>query len=190
MVRQAFVSEGQGTIMVGSRDSGNLTILALVIMVGLCLLGTTLMNIAIMEARCARNDYRMEQARQSVEAGIDLISECIYQELNLPYNLVAEKLPAELDCSYTQVAIQLGGEISIATTGLISKNQEVDGVPGFCIYQVPIRGEYLNAIQNAIVELVFSYEGGYQIPAADGPSQVVPRVYLDRSQVVSYRYSF
>ncbi|MEQ8236266.1 MAG: PilX N-terminal domain-containing pilus assembly protein [Syntrophomonadaceae bacterium] len=176
--------------MVSSRDTGSLTILALVIMVGLCLLGTTLMKIAVMEARCSQNDYRMEQARQSVEACIDLNSESIYQELSRPENLVAEQLPDEMDCSYTDFTIQVGGDISVASAGLISKSEEVEGVPGFCIYQVPIHGEYMNAKQDSIVELVFMYEGGNQIPDADGTSQVVPRVYMDRGQVVSYRSSF
>lgn len=176
--------------MFSSRDTGSLTILTLVIMVGLCLLGTTLMKIAVMEARCSQNDYRVEQARQSVEACIDLISEKICQELNRPENLVAEQLPDEMDCSFTDFSIQVGGAISVASAGLISKSEEVEGVPGFCVYQVPIHGEYMNANQNATVELVFLYEGGNQIPGADGTSQVVPRVYLDRGQVVSYRSSF
>jgi len=176
--------------MVSPRDTGSLTIAALVIMVGLCLIGATVMNIALMEARCSQNDYRMEQARQSVEAGIDLVAENIYMELNRPDNLVAEQLPDELDCSNTEAAIHVGENISMASTGFISKKDEVNGNPGFCIYQVPIHGEYLNANQKAIVELVFNFEGGYQIPDGDGPSQVVPRVYLDRGQVLSYRFSF
>jgi len=176
--------------MVSSRDNGSLTIIALVIMVGLSLLGTTLMNIAVMEARCSRNDYRMEQARQSVDACIDLIWEKTYQELTRPENLVATKLPDVLDCSHTELSIQVGGDNSAASAGIISKSDEVDGVPGFCIYQIPIDGEYLTAKQKVIIELVFNYEGGYQMLDIDGTSQVVPRVYLDRGQIKSYRSSF
>lgn len=170
-------------------ETGGLLLVALMFLLVITLLAITITDVAWMDFKCSQNDFTGQQAQQAADGGIELAEEKIFQELNQLENLQAETLPQILSCGNLLVSIPSQTEPITVAIGGITYNAVLSD-SGSCSYEFTSRGEFRNASKVISVVVSYHFIGGYSHTEADGTVSFVPREYLDRGQIISYRAIF
>jgi Tfp pilus assembly protein PilX len=171
-------------------DQGAVLLVAVVILMLLSVLGTTMIEIGMMEFRSSHNDFEAQQAQQAADAGIEWGMENICLELEQPANLIRETLPTLLSCGNTGVALASNGELCGARIGNVVEKVNQLGEPNWCSYEFTSTGTFRSARKAVTVQVIYYYTGGYQYENIEGSLSFIPRQYLNRGRIIAYHISF
>ncbi|MEQ8201985.1 MAG: pilus assembly PilX N-terminal domain-containing protein [Syntrophomonadaceae bacterium] len=169
-------------------ESGSIMIVTLIIFMIIGVLALSLLNTGIMEFRSSRYDGNLQQAQQGADGGVEWGLESIYMELNQPENLVVYELPDHLACGNN--GLDIGFQGCQASIGEVVKIGEAGTEPDQVVYSFTVFADYNGAHRGVEAEVTYGFSGGYEIIGEDGEQEFVPRVYLDRGRISSYRYNF
>jgi hypothetical protein len=181
---------GQSLGLTFEHREGSLMIVTLFILMTVCLMATVFFDLAATEFKCSYNDYIAQQGQLALDAGIEMMLDKIYLELNRPECLVAENLPEQLQCSNSFITFPAAVGEGQGTSGIVVKKAQLDGEHGTCVYEFTARGDYLNAHKNAVVQAMFLYEGGYMGTDGNGSPTRIPRSNYDRGRISTYQVKY
>lgn len=165
-------------------ERGSIIIMTLMIFLIISVLGTTIVELGIMEYKTSRYELESQQARQAADAGVDWSVERIYSELSQPDNLIIEKLPTQLNCSNGTTTLAVGEESCAITIGNV-KRVDPETMGDSCTYEFISAAIFEGARRAVQVRVIYNYSGGYDFPDSEGNLSFMPRTYLNRGKIIS-----
>lgn len=156
-------------------EQSNIMLTALIIFLGLSVLGTAVLVVSSMEMKMSNYAYEAEQAQQAADAGVDWTLEKIYGELQ--NYLDEEELPGSLSLANPELNL---GTVNIDNVTRLKQTSNTQG-DNYCIYSFNCTGIYEGAAKIIKTAVKYNFTGGYM----DG-ELLISRSYLNRGRIISY----
>jgi len=170
-------------------ECGSIMIMALMIFLIISVLGTTIVEVGIMEYRSSHYEFEAQQSRQAADAGVDWGLELVYGELNQVDNLNIENLPSRLNCGNAEMNLAVDDDSCEVAIGEVVKVNELGTQPNACTYQFTSMAMFGGARRAVKVQVTYQFSGGYAFVSPEGNASFAAREYLDRGKIISYEPS-